>query len=561
MRIIYLTDIHGAFERVRDLLYETIADVYIIAGDLLDIPFYNMDTAVRYWELQNYFTGLRRQLGKEDVVLEDFVHDLTGMRDITEEMEDKAEKYLHYTIRARRVMQQKYKVLENMILTKPNSRIYCLPGNYDMDLRYTALHERDLHLHWYQIDDMKIAGYGGADIFTAGIPERYVVKYRAGIGIDDRKNEMYMFFKAVKPHIIVSHQPAHGIHDWVTPAGPSGSPALRTFCDNNDVLLCFSGHIHNQWGFKEMENTVYLNPSNFGEVTLLTGDVHEGGFFHQVEIEEGKASYVLFRKIVEDRIYDVAEYIKSNGRWRENIIDRGRFEALQRYENFDTKTQKYSHIPEIVLFKEIKQFFKTFQTPETEARIELLEKALRGLDKPLDDVAVDVVGSVNVGQAQPSSDIDMVLYMRCGTGCTDMHTSCDKFQAARAIIEKAIGAHYKFEILDCIDLNVVEKSIRERNYECEVTQRFVAYRSICRTINYRVIAPVEDMLNADIEFRKELEGSIRSYFKIFITNARYLQSFDKYVNRLKSVGIKLPDSMKRKLKSLLQESKESEQKQ
>ena len=43
MRIIYCTDVHGAFERVKDLLYETIADIYIISGDLIDIPFYKMD--------------------------------------------------------------------------------------------------------------------------------------------------------------------------------------------------------------------------------------------------------------------------------------------------------------------------------------------------------------------------------------------------------------------------------------------------------------------------------------------------------------------------------------
>ena len=120
------------------------------------------------------------------------------------------------------------------------------------------------------------------------------------------------------------------------------------------------------------------------------------------------------------------------------------------------------------------------------------------------------------------------------------------------MIKKYIGEEYKFEILDCIDLDMVEKSIRERDYECEITQRFVAYRSICRTINYKVIAPIEDMLNENIEFRKELEGSIRSYFKIFVTNQRHLQSFDKYLNRLKSIGIKLPDSMKRKIQAYLQ---------
>ena len=44
MKIIYVTDIHGAFERVQTLLSETLADIYIIAGDLIDIPFYNMSS-------------------------------------------------------------------------------------------------------------------------------------------------------------------------------------------------------------------------------------------------------------------------------------------------------------------------------------------------------------------------------------------------------------------------------------------------------------------------------------------------------------------------------------
>ena len=85
-----------------------------------------------------------------------------------------------------------------------------------MDLKYTSLHEQDLHLHWYQLDHLRIAGYGGADVWTAGIPERYIVKYRAGIGVDDKHNEMYRFFKAVKPDIIVTHQPPYGIHDGVS---------------------------------------------------------------------------------------------------------------------------------------------------------------------------------------------------------------------------------------------------------------------------------------------------------------------------------------------------------
>ena len=279
MKLIYLTDIHGAFERLKELLYETVADVYIISGDLIDIPFYNMDTAIRYHDIQSYFHGLRRRMERDDTLIEDFVDSLLEMPDVPEEIQEQGSKYQQYTIRARRVMQQKYKVLQNIISLKTNSHVFCLPGNYDMDLKYTSLHDIDLHLHWYGVENIRIAGYGGADIWTAGIPERYVVRYRAGIGIDDRQNEMYRFFKAVKPDIIVTHQPAHGVHDRLSFLGPSGSPALRTFCDNSPVMLCLTGHIHNDWGFDVISDTIYLNPSNFGEVTQITGDVYEGRFF------------------------------------------------------------------------------------------------------------------------------------------------------------------------------------------------------------------------------------------------------------------------------------------
>jgi len=271
--MIYIADIHGAFERVKTLLSETVADVYVVAGDLIDIPFYNMNTAINYHELQSYFHALRIRMGREGERIEDFVDDLLDLPNISEEIEEKGTKYQQYTIRARKVLQQKYKVLENIIATKQNSQVFCLPGNYDMDLKYTSLHKRDLHMHRYDINGLVMDGYGGADVWTPGIPERYIVQYRGGIGISDRLNEMFNFFLAAMPDIIVTHQPAHGIHDRVSQFGTSGSPALRNFIDHHPVLLCLTGHVHMDWGFQVSEGTVYLNPSNFGEVTQLTGGV------------------------------------------------------------------------------------------------------------------------------------------------------------------------------------------------------------------------------------------------------------------------------------------------
>ena len=92
------------------------------------MPFYNMGTSIRYHELQSYFHGLRRKMGAEHMLIEDFVDDLLEDPGVSEEIEEKGTRYQQLTIRARRVMQQKYKVLKDTFFVKPKSRILCLPG-------------------------------------------------------------------------------------------------------------------------------------------------------------------------------------------------------------------------------------------------------------------------------------------------------------------------------------------------------------------------------------------------------------------------------------------------
>jgi Icc-related predicted phosphoesterase len=587
MRIIYVTDIHGAFERVKTLLSETVADVYIFAGDLIDIPFYNMSAAINYYELQLYFHGLRAKMQKESRTIEDFVDELINTPNISKEMEEKGTKYQRHTIHARRVLQQKYKVLENFLSMKNKSQIFALPGNYDMDLKYTSLHERDLHLHWHDMRGLRVAGYGGANIWTPGIPERYVVPYGGSASVESGHNEMYNFFKAVKPDIIVSHQPAHGIHDRVNQFGTSGSSALRHYCDNNSVIMCLTGHVHTDWGFQVSEETIYLNPSNFGEVTTLTGSVAEGGFFYTIEMEGRNISKIIFKKLVEDRIHDIADYYPQNdGLWQETIVDAGRYKALKQGENFDSKTEKYSHIPEVRLYNDIKQFYRMFQTEETEERLNKLEEVIHLIEEGLhsdrakvdcstscgdrklelnrlcngqqfrrsSDIAMDIMGSTNMGLCEHTSDIDFVIYVRCDPDFEGEINASNQYKNAEKIIEKTLSPRYAFQILDTIDLNIVEKAIREKNYEDEMLLRFVAYRSICRPINYRFIAPLEDLLNQDMEFRTEIEGSIRSYFQIFINTSQHTRSFRKYESRIKDIGIKIPETVRLKIKEYFEQN-------
>jgi len=336
MKLIYVTDVHGSFERVRELVRLVDAHVFIVAGDLVDIPFYTVQKTKRYHDLQSYFHALRRKKGHGDMNLEDFVDELLEQPDLPEETVEKGNRYRYETMRAREILIKHYRLLDNILGLSTAGKAYCLPGNHDMDLRHTRLRDRDLHLRCFEAGPLRIAGYGGAGGTTPGIPERYGVAYRAGIGIDEASNEMFRFFKEARANVIVSHHPAYGIHDYASPLGETGSLALRNYCAKYPVLLCLTGHLHDQWGLVEEDGTVFLNPSHFGEVIQPDGRVAEGGYFYEIEIDSEVAE-VRHRKLAGGAVRDLVVHVRKSGGWEQKVLDRDRYGALLRGKNYEAE--------------------------------------------------------------------------------------------------------------------------------------------------------------------------------------------------------------------------------
>lgn len=560
MRLIYVTDVHGDFERVKQLLYETVADVYIIAGDLADISFFTAGTAGRYHDLQTYFHGLRRGRGKTATNLEDFVDALLEDPGLSSDIAEKGTRYRHDTLHARRVLRQNCRLLENMISLKLEGHVFCLAGNHDMDLRYTALRDRDLHLVRREAGPLRIAGYGGAGGTTPGIPERYRLTYRAGNGIDEGSNEMYRFFKETGPHVIVSHQPAYGIHDFVSPMGETGSLALRRYCDTHPVLLCLTGHLHDEWGVEEESGTVYLNPSHFGKITRSRGRISEGGFFHDVELDEDGVTRIRHRKLADGKIYDLVVHDRKEGRWHQEVVDRGRYGALLEGRNCESGMKDAPRGPANHLGMDLPGFYAMFQPPRSGEVTAAIDEAVRLLEAELpENVAVDVMaGSQPRESVKPGKGLDLVLYLRCGGAegvpCSSgTAAACPSCIEATRKISDILWEKFDFSIVDCIDLHRVARSILEGNYECQFTQRFVSYRSMGRIAGKAAVAPVEDLLASHGEYLREIEGSIRSYFSIFMNTVRHTRSFRKYESRLKAIGITVPEPIARMLRSHLKD--------
>ncbi len=549
MKVIYLTDVHGSFVRVYNLLKETVADLYIVSGDLLDMPFYSLDVSVAYFELQGHLSAVRAREGARDVVLEDFARDYADRGGAASDLREKCERYLAMTEEARESMLRKYRVLNNIFSSKPHAAIYTIPGNYDMDLRYTQLRDRTLHLSRAKWDGLTIAGYGGADVLTPGFPEKYLVRYR-GRSEQDTGSELYKFLLDSAPDIILAHHPASGVLDRIGLHGSWGSVPLRSYCDTHDVILCLTGHLHQQWGLRLVEKTLYLNPSNFGEVLTPAGNLSEGGFFYELEIDGREIPKVVFRKIVQQRVYDIAVYERETGGFRERIVDEARLESLKRLEPAETTMERYAQVPELRIFRDIRNFFRIRQTEQSEMRVRRLEEALAGLGPDSERVAADIVGSVNMGTAGESSDIDMVLYVRGYESCGTDET-CSFLDGVERRLREDLGERCPFQVIDRINLTEVEECVRAGRRDCEAAQRFAVYRSFCRPANYRVIAPAEDLLNKDPDFRREVEENMRAYLRLFATAPANRESLDKYTNRLKTQGVPIPQSILRRIELYL----------
>ncbi len=552
MKIIYLADIHGAFAQVKDLLALTDAQVYIIAGDLIDRPFFTEEMAARYRRLQTFFSGLQSR-GEDDAVdVDDFVDALLKRTDLPGDVLEQAMAYRDATIRARRVLQQKYKILESILFLKGTSQVFCLPGNYDMDLQYTSLHGRDLHRHWHHAADLRIAGYGGADVTTPGIPQRYAVPYNADRGL----SEMTRFFTETRPDIIVTHKPAQGVHDHVSPMGEIGSPELRRFCEENRVPLCLTGHIHDQWGFEEIEGTVYLNPSNFGEVPRPGGGAAEGGFFYSIDTKDRRMARITLSKLVRDEVHDVAVYTSRKGQWVKNVVDPARFGALLRGKNHDRMEGSGKVTLRDEVRRKMRWFFPGGAAEEAmRSASEEIARAASELEQRYGaSVAVDLLGDDGLSPAHASSKLDLILYLRCGgvtpegqgpqkedgdgPGCLEMV----------GIMQAALASCPQARIADWIDLDRVTRSVQEKNYECDATLRFAAYRAAGRPLRDGEAAVVESQLDADRAFRGEMEGTGFAYMEIFQNLAGGVETMKVFEARLRELGIAAPEAFKRRIR-------------
>lgn len=545
MRILFATDVHGDLKCLKAMLESTPAELCIIAGDLVRGPFPSSRQFFRFDELQRTFNFLKcRQ--RSEIQTKRFVENTLLAPDSSAEQRKKAREYLHLYRVAHKNLIEQMAEFESLFASFPDRRILVLPGNYDIDLKDTALRDRDLHKTVFTVDGIRIAGYGGAAVRNPGVPEELVVPFREFPSGGALHSEPRDFLCEAQPDIAVVHTPPFGYFDKLRDYGPMGSLGIREYLDRFQPRLLLCGHFHENWGVMRNGETFLVNPANLGRLPDLLG-VKRGGYFFEFILEDGVFRVGTLRQVDRGRLYDLADYVWDPEQGaRLLIIDPERLRFLMR-----EKPVSGQLIRQVREFNQVRNFFRKYETPETRRRVHDLRRVYRELKAKGEDVAFDLLGSVNFGMSEEKSDVDLVVYRHCP--CEHAFPDTATCSLPRGLWDcfRGLEGGYHVEVTDCVNLNRVEASIRAGDSSCANLQRFILYRSICRPINLRMIRETENLLLGQTALKRKVEYLLRDYFKSLVLAPSNIYSFKKYEARLHDQGVNLPPTVLRKLESYL----------
>jgi hypothetical protein len=219
---------------------------------------------------------------------------------------------------------------------------------------------------------------------------------------------------------------------------------------------------------------------------------------------------------------------------------------------------RFRNHPIIKEFNGLKKFFRKNETIVSRQRMEDFKRFTEVIHYSGDEVAFDIMGSVNFGQAIEYSDMDVVIYLNCDTHkiveCNA--ENCIKYKIYRDLLINSLifeysTQSYPIQIVDCINLIQLDNDITNRNFNSMPLIKFGFYRSVCRGVNRKLLHKFEDRLEADEELCNVVESSLAECFMGLIHSNSHSYSFKKYMERVEDSGSKIPQSIIDKISSYL----------
>lgn len=207
----------------------------------------------------------------------------------------------------------------------------------------------------------------------------------------------------------------------------------------------------------------------------------------------------------------------------------------------------------------LKNRYRNYDTKYALKRMQAFRLAVQELSNKGYRVALELLGSINFGIVEPSSDADSILLHYCGLHKHD--ASCpndcpnlvvEKNEIIKFVARKLGGDDFRVDFLDNINLAYVDASIQEnRILGNEGLYRLLFYRNLGRPVNRPLFIPYCEILEDNNEFIKEIIPWATEALTGYLKTNQHRLSFNKYNERILSRGMYLPQELEEELKKYL----------
>lgn len=213
----------------------------------------------------------------------------------------------------------------------------------------------------------------------------------------------------------------------------------------------------------------------------------------------------------------------------------------------------------VEVYQALKHSYRNYDTRVAMRRMQAFRRTLQELRAKGFPIALELLGSINFGLVEPSSDADCIILHYCDQ---HMHDGECGLQCPNLIFEKSeilriLATHnqadpFQLEILDCINLKYIDQKIKSGDVINDILiMRFMFYRILGRPVNrplfvdlYDTLEENEDLMN---QFSKWASEALAEYLK----TSDHRHSFSKYNERIISSHLHLPDELKAELQNYL----------
>ena len=305
MRIICCADIHGdfsTFELLKDFVNnrEKTIDLITCSGDVI-LQTFNNNESKKFNAISTALWQVRHSVWS-NLPLGEFANRIISGSKKSNQISGLAKRYLEFLEIASERMCAQYREFREL-LDKIELAVLMVPGNYDCHFMADYFEDEYIHLKTKIIKKLKFAGYGGANVVPAHIPEDLLVAYNEGQTSKGFISEPYSFLSSQSPDVAIVHTPPYGycdvvgvgmsmISDGDNSGGHTGSMGIRVYVLEQNPTLVISGHIHEAMGVEKLKDSYVVNPGNLGRFYN-----RDYGTFMEVELDgSGKfSSAVLYR--------------------------------------------------------------------------------------------------------------------------------------------------------------------------------------------------------------------------------------------------------------------------